>query len=90
MFTFHQPLEEPVQAAVLGIDVALGELLGFGVGPLPEPPHPVLEVGEVFLEMLGGDLLHVRPALLLGVQGGHGDSRFEAGEVSGGVLINDN
>ena len=32
---FHQPVEEPVQAAVLAVDVALGQLPGFGVGPFP-------------------------------------------------------
>ena len=72
MFALHQPVEEPVQPAVLGVDVALGELLGFGVCPLTEPTLPILEVGEVVLDVLGGDFLHIGPALLLGVLGGHG------------------
>ena len=48
---FHQPIEKTVQAAVLGVDVALGQLPGFGVGPLPKPTYPVLEVGEVLLDV---------------------------------------
>ena len=87
MFALHQPVEEPVQTAVLGIDVALGELLGFGVRPLSEPPHPILEVGQVVLDVLGVDFLHIGPALLLGVEGGHGDSGFETGEVALGVPV---
>ena len=87
MLALHQPVEEPVQSAVLGVDVALGELLGFGVGPLTEPPHPILEVGQVLLDVLGGDFLHIGPILLLGVEGGHGDSGFEAGQVALGVPV---
>ena len=78
-----QPVEEPVQAAV----IALGELSDLIVGPFPEPPHPVLEVREILLQVLGGDLLYARPALLLGVEDGHVNSGFEAGEVSRGVPV---
>ena len=85
--TFHQPVEEPVQAAVLSVYVALGELLRLGVAPLPKPAGAFLEVRKVLLDVLGADLLHIRPALFLGVEGGHGDSAFQAVEVSLGVPV---
>ena len=43
---FHEPVEEPVQAAVLGVYVALGQLPGFDIGPLAEPPDAALEVAK--------------------------------------------
>ena len=54
----------------------LESFLGLSVGPLPKPAGAFLEVSEVFLEVLGADLLYVRPALLLGVQAGHGRQSF--------------
>ena len=87
MFAFHQPVEESVQAAVLDIDVALGELPGFDVGSVTEPPHPVLEVDEIVFDVLGGDFRRIGPALLLGVEGRHGDSSFKAVEVPLGVPV---
>ena len=76
---FHEPSEESVEAAVLSIDVAFGQLLGDEVLPGPELPSAALEVGQVFLDVLGGDVLHIGPALFLGIEGGHGDRGFEAG-----------
>ena len=87
MFAFHQPVEEPVQSAVLSVDVAFGQLPGFGVCTLTEPARAALEVCEVVLDVLGGDFLHIGPALLFGIEGGHGDSSFEAGEVVLGVPV---
>ena len=78
---FHQPVEEPVQATVLGVDMPLGELPGFSVDPFPEPPHPVLEVREVVLQVPGGDFLYVRPPMFLSIEGDHSDRGFEAREV---------
>ena len=82
----HQPIEKPVKTAVLSVDVALGQLLGFGIGPPSEPPGPILEVRKVFLQVLGGDLLYIRP-LLLRVEGSHCDAGFQAGQVRLGVPV---
>ena len=87
MLAFHQPVEEPVQTPVLGVDVTLGKLLGFGVGPLTEPPLPVLKVREILLQVLRSDLLYVRPLVFLGVQGNHRHRRFQAGEIPFGVPV---
>ena len=83
----HQPIEKPVKTAVLSVDVALGQLLGFGIGPPSEPPGPVLEVRKVFLQVLGGDLLYIRPLLLLRVECSHCDAGFQAGQVPLGVPV---
>ena len=50
VFPLHQPVEETVKTAILDVDMALGQLPGFGVDPLPEPPVTYLEVGEVVLD----------------------------------------
>ena len=65
VFPLHQPVEEPVKEAVLDVDVALGQLFGFGVGPLSEPPGTSLETREVILDVGDGDFAHARPPLLL-------------------------
>ena len=87
VFPLLQPVEEAVQTTVLDVDVALGELLGFSVGPLPEPTGALLEVGEVILDVGDGDVAYARPVLFLGVQGGHGHGGFQAREVPLGVPV---
>ena len=87
VFALHQPIEEVVKTAALGVDMALGQLLGRNVFAFTEPPGPVLEVGEVFLYVEDSDVAHARPVMFLGIRGSHVDRRFEAGEVSFGVPV---
>ena len=45
-----EPTKEPLEPSVLDIDVALGQPL-LGLGSLPEVERPVLEIGEVLLQV---------------------------------------
>ncbi len=61
MFTLHLPVEETVRAAILGVDVALGQLPGFGIGRSPthrtgQCCRPNLTIGRTVFEMWLGAL----------------------------------